>query len=80
MDSCLDASASLHQANINLQGHLPLTLPPCHPPLPSSPEDTYAWLPGSTECVRCAAGVAYAHTANNPPAASEGGAAFAQAV
>lgn len=50
----------------------PATLPP---PCPASPEDTYAWLPGSTECVRCAAGVAYAHTASSPPAASEGGAA-----
>ena len=68
------ASACAVQLSLHKPGqHQPLAgklrLPPTfsHTPLPQlpthgSPANTYAWLPGSTECVRCAAGVATAHT------------------
>jgi len=35
----------------------PPDLPAHLPALPCSPEDTYAWLPGSRACLRCIKGV-----------------------
>lgn len=43
------------------------------PPIMCSPADTYAWVPGSTVCVRCTDGVAHLHTEGaSLPAASAG--------